>query len=102
MYIGAAHAAAEDARSEAAEQTHTEASQATNCQVLFYLVRGRGTIKKFNVFFLVASILFFFFVFFVFLSNTETSVVRIETSFEGSWSTAQHLHLLGHFPAGIS
>ncbi len=34
--------------------------QATNCQVLSYLVRGRGTIKKFNIYFLIASILFFF------------------------------------------
>jgi hypothetical protein len=47
MYTtGAAHAAAEEARPEAAEQTLPEASQATNCQILSYLVRGRGTVKK--------------------------------------------------------
>ncbi len=44
---GTAHAAAEEARPEAAEQTLPGASQATNCQVLSCLVCERGTVNFF-------------------------------------------------------
>ncbi len=61
-------------------------------------------VGQLKILFFIAQFRFFRFVSFCFgfYRNTETRVVRIETSFEGSWSPAQHLHLLWHFPAWIS
>jgi hypothetical protein len=46
--------------------------QATNCQVLSYLVRVRGTIKKFNIYFFSCLNLVFSFVFSFVLVCIET------------------------------